>query len=291
MTTDATLHWLTFTTGDFELLSRCPGWLEERESKAFFRERMVPHETKATRHYNCEHDSTDVVNCTGDVCEGHSGYWASVAAEAGGRISRIDIAVDVDLPDVRREMLKLRRFWFAKKVDTKIQTFEEHRSYREGSGFTWYFGGRESEMRLRVYDRRGPLRLEFQWRPEDREHLLAQIALQHLDLTWRRCAEKIIFPVKWYFDLLKGNSLQFTSPVKSQPSVDRAAMVLQEQYGVTLWALRRLGIEPESLERPPADKRQRAKVRQWLVERAEQGFDVSHLDWSHPLAFHKVHKE
>jgi len=277
MDEQARLHWLTFTTGNRGALLSLDGWLDSRPSKAFFREVVQEHDTKATRHYDHDLVSRDVVNVGGEVCDGFGKLWSRQAVDCGGKLTRVDVAVDVELADVRSEMLKMRRLFRAGKVDTKIRTFSEHRSYAAGCGFTWYFGGENSPLRLRVYDRRGPMRLEFQWRPDDEDNLLAQVVLGDLASAWRGMASRIVFPLTWYAGLLDGSRMEFAQSVGELLDFERAAQVLKDQYGLTIWALTRLGFSPADISSAPTNRNHRRKVLQWLKQAENQGVDGSEL--------------
>ena len=169
------------------------------------------------------------------------------------------------LPEFRRQMVELRRAWKRGQVDTQVQKFEEQRSEE---GWTWYFGGRAADVRLRCYDRRGPLRLEFQWRPDDKTRLLAAVVAHDVDTVWRMLAAKLPFPLAWYESLLKGETAAFVTP--AEPSdLERAAQALRDQWGETLWAFSLLGMPPESFVSAPVDRLRSAtksKFKRWAFQ-------------------------
>lgn len=231
------------------------------------------HETGA-KLYEDGTEPFSILDVPGDVCDTWGDDWLQWSTRIHGKVTRIDLARDIGPTELaRKRMMQMRRAWFGKRVETKIRTFEENRSYSPGSGFTWYFGGTTSPLRLRVYDRRGPLRLEFQWRPNDRDAILADIIAADINAAWRMLANKIRFEFSWFKKLLNGPVTAFHV---EKPETDwlRTANELKAQYGRTLWALRLLGIEAKDLELPADDDTDRnalAKFLKWSSQAGEQG--------------------
>lgn len=221
------------------------------------------------RLFSADNRDYEVLDVPGAVCERvDDRFWLDeVAIPFKGAITRLDLAVDVHVDAPRKEMLKMRHAFRAGDCETKIQELEEHRSYGDGKGFTWYFGGRSSELRLRVYDRRGPLRLEFQWTPCDRDQLLAEAVARDLDACWRMFASKIVFPLEWYRQLLNGDVLH-VEPDGRAVEWEGAAQALRDQWGATIHALRLLGVSIESLELPVKNvsRHVRSKFRRWATQ-------------------------
>ena len=197
--------------------------------------------------------------------------WLTLVAMHGGRVTRLDVARDLGpAEDARGRMVAMRREWKRGRVGTEIRTFEEARSEE---GWTWYFGGRTAEVRLRVYDRRGPLRLEFQWRPNDKDALLAHAATDP-DAIWRMLAKRIEFPLSWYRDLLRGDAAMFE--VQPAPTdYERAALALREQWVEALWAFVQLGMTAESFAAGPECGRLRSatksKFKRWAFQAGDKG--------------------
>jgi hypothetical protein len=264
------LHWLTFSLPAQRLDKLPSGWSAPERRGGFGRRYARLHESGAQVFF--DDDEFAVVNVNGETCEHWSREWLEAAAKVGGKMTRVDVACDVEPPDLaRRRMLDMRRAFMSGRCETLVERFEEHRSYGEGDGFTWYFGGRQSAVQLRAYDRRGPLRLEFQWRPDDSSKLLSQVLLSSsVPALWRMLGQKLIFPFAWYVELLRGEALTIDRVAPAVASWQKAAMAMHEQHGVTLWALRMLGVPARELERPPGEKIHHdvaAKLRNWAREK------------------------
>lgn len=270
-------HWLTFSAqGDPERLRKILGgdaYSTGIPSTAFACDGYWIHESGAHLHYDFKGRRV-ILDAAGDNATNWADHWFKTAVHVQGRITRLDLAREIGPPELaRKRMISMRRAWFSNQVETKIRTFEESRSYAEGSGFTWYFGGRCSELRLRVYDRRGPLRLEFQWRPDDREALLAELLSKDLGACWSMFTSKLLFSFKWYKRAM-GTSPQLAWTTTPQPSPwEKVAAELRQQWGFTLWALRQLGVETKDLERDPATMKNktRGQVWAWACAAGERG--------------------
>lgn len=270
----AKMHWLTasFRTDPEAVVGNdADGWTGPiaggRRGFGTFR---YEHETGAALYFTPDRDGARacVLDVPGESCE-VKGDWLPLVSMLGGKITRVDLAVDIGPAALSRaRMVEMRRAWLRGQVDTKVRTFSEHRSYAPGDGFTWYFGGTTSDIRLRCYDRRGPLRLEFQWRPEDQYHLLADVIGRDLDACWRLLASKIVFPCEWYGQLLRGEVAAFSTP--AQPTdFERAAQALRDQWGEALWAFNLLGMSPESFLREPVGRLRsstKSKFKQWAFQ-------------------------
>jgi hypothetical protein len=274
--TDAAAHWLTFSSRFCEEDAReivGPGWSRPMKASRFRLPESRMHETGARMYFDGT-DSGCVIDVPGEVCETWASEWFSKASLLDGKVTRIDLARDVGPAELARtRMLGMRRAWFSKKVETQIKVFEEARSYAVGDGFTWYFGGSTSPLRLRVYDRRGPLRLEFQWRPSDEERILAQIVARDLGACWRLLASRIQFHMAWYKALLVGD-VPVLPVTTTESQWLKAAAQVKAQYGVTLWMLELLGIDMRELQTAPTLETRRetvAKLLKWAHQAGPDG--------------------
>lgn len=273
----ALAHWLTCSSSYDSESARdklnLGDWSKPIDASGFGCVAYHMHETGA-KLYVPDPDTSCVIDVPGQVCEDWGHDWLGWSDRIGGRVTRIDLARDIGPTEAaRKRMLQMRRAWFGKKVDTQIRTFQEHRSYGPNDGFTWYFGGNNSPLRLRVYDRRGPLRLEFQWRPSDREGILAGILRRDLNAAWRMLASRIIWSFSWYRRLIEGPISEFHVE-KPETDWERAAAELKAQYGVTSWALCLLGIDPYQLQTAPNEDTNRhclAKLLTWANQAGDQG--------------------
>lgn len=270
-------HWLTFTVrGNPETLRQRLGgdaYSSAVPSTAFGCDGYWMHESGAKLHHHFR-DNRVVLDAPGTTCETWADHWLQAASRNTGRITRLDLARDIGPAELaRKRMLAMRSAWFRKTVDTKIRTFEETRSYNGADGFTWYFGARQSPLRLRVYDRRGPLRLEFQWRPDDRDQLLADILARDLNGCWASFTSKLIFSFKWYRDLMGSSSPLLWQTKHQETEWEQAATQLREQWGFTLWALDQLSVDVRGLMRDPADlpRATRARLWRWAGNAGQRG--------------------
>lgn len=273
--TPAEPHWLTCATGlkaetVMEMLGE-GGWSKPIKANAFFCDGYRIHETGA-KLYHSDSEHRSVIDIPGNVCEdGWANDWLMWSSQVNGRVTRIDLHKMIGPPELaRHRMIELRRAWKRGKVDTAIKRFEFQGN---DEGWTWYFGGRTSPLRLRTYDRRGPLRLEFQWRPTDRDGLLAQVLLKDIEAAWRMLASKIVFELPWYKALLQGPVANFAVEAR-ESDWQRAAQELKTQYGVTLWMLDLLGIDVQQLQIAATEDTNRktlAKALLWSQQAGEDG--------------------
>jgi hypothetical protein len=175
-------------------------------------------------------------------------------------------------------MIEMRRAWKRGKVRTAIRTFSEVRS---DDGWTWYFGGKSANLLLRVYDQRGPLRLEFVLRPQKiaGQQLPEIVARRGVASVWRSLAQGIRFPLTWYQQLLQGDTAELGETVFEESSLAKVIDQLQLQLGPSFWALQKLGLQLADLGTPPEQIRGEvaAKFLRWSDEAAELGFDGAKL--------------
>jgi hypothetical protein len=272
------LHWFTFTTDHSvnDVMERLGGgWAPVEPLGGYGHPRSICHESGARVYFGSERQDQPVcVNLTGEVCEEWSGEGVSWAEDLAAVVTRSDFATDLHpAEEARGRMLEMRRAWKSGRVETRIRTFQEHRS---DDGWTWYFGGKSADLRLRCYDKRGPLRLEFQWRP-DREQgsrVAEVIARRGVATCWRSLARTISFPMKWWRDLVDGDAVTLEPATAEESSLLKVLEQLQLQLGASLWALELLGLKLSDLTTPPENLRGdvAAKFLRWAREGEAEGY-------------------
>jgi hypothetical protein len=277
------LHWWTFTSSRSvnDVLECLGGSFGSPEPVGGYgHPSSICHESGARVYFGSTREDQPVcVNMPGNVCETWAGEGVTWAEDLAGVVTRSDLACDLQpAKEARRRMVEMRRAWKSGKVQTAIRTFQEHRS---DDGWTWYFGGKSANLRLRVYDQRGPLRMEFQLRPEKiaGEQLPEMVARRGVASVWRSLALGIRFPLTWYQELLQGETAQLGETVCEESTLGKVIDQLQLQLGPSLWALQQLGLQLEDLATPPEEIRGdiAAKFLRWSEEAPGVGLDGSKL--------------
>jgi hypothetical protein len=154
------------------------------------------------------------------------------------------------------------------------------KSEGEGEGWTLYLGRPASELMLRCYDRRGPLRIETQWRPQGvaRELVADLLVRKGAAHMWRRCASRVVFPkLEWYGDLLAGDVEDVPVDQRGASSLDEAMYQAWKQHGSSFWMFGLLGKDLTDLQRAPEvlTPPQARKFRSWTDAHERAGHDVS----------------
>lgn len=280
------LHWLTFAcrTAVDQVCDRLRGGFAPVETiGGYGHPKSVCNESGARVFFGSKReDQPTVVNLPGEVCEGWAAEGIEWAEQLGAYVTRVDVACDLSPPELARSrMMELRRAWRAGRVDTRVRTFSEHRS-EPPDGWTFYWGGKAANLRLRVYDRRGPLRLEFQARPERDagERLPEIIARRGAASLWRGFARAIPFPVPWYRELCVGDAVQLAPDVSEDSAFLKVLEQLQLQLGATFWALSELGVTLDELATPPEQIRGdvAAKFLRWAGDATAEGYNGAKLE-------------
>lgn len=153
---------------------------------------------------------------------------------------------------------------------------------REGEGWTLYLGGKTSQLRWRIYDRRGPLRLEAQWRPErdvgrELPEMLMSKGPEH---WWRSLAKPTLgFNMPWLRELIDGPAQALWHQPRVDAMLEDALEQFREQWGLTLWALSQLGFTIQDLQTDPGRLRgsQAAKFTAWASSAQARGYDGEKL--------------
>jgi hypothetical protein len=277
------LHWWTFTTPRAvdDVLERVGGSFAPVEPiGGYGHPRSICHESGARVFFGSAREDQPVcVNMPGHVCETWAREGITWAEDLAGVVTRSDLACDLQPAEqARARMIEMRRAWKTGKVRTAIRTFQEHRS---DDGWTWYFGGKSANLRLRVYDQRGPLRLEFQLRPEKiaGEQLPEMIARRGTASVWRSLAQGIRFPMSWYRELLDGETAELGETVTEESHLGKVIDQVQLQFGASFWAFLQLGLGLGDLSSAPEEIRGdvAAKFLRWSAEAHELGLDGSKL--------------
>src|SRR5947209_1531101 len=212
MVTDgyAGCQWWTaaFYCSEEEVMRRMgfDSWSKPQSPGGFGHPMKRVHETGAMLYVGNNAETQPVVlNASGTVCESWASELMDWTFELNGWATRLDLAVDVGPADqARRRLMQLRRDYRAGRVMTTMRrdSVEYVHSDGETGGDTLYLGGKYSDLRLRCYDVRGPLRLEWQYRPAGRE--VGQIVVENVRAKgpfamWRGITrQRLMFKHDWY---------------------------------------------------------------------------------------------
>lgn len=271
------IHWWTFSTSvEAEaVLDVLDGSHSEVEYVGGFgHPQHVVHETGAKVYFGSKRkEQPVVVNAGGEVCERASADLVAWADALGGRVTRCDVAADVEPADLaRRRLVQMHRAWVRGKVETRMspESHDLYKSEAADGGMTAYFGGKSSKLRLRAYDRRGPLRLEWQWRPDAQvgRTIPGMILKAGVASVWRGLAHSAVFPLPWYRELLEGEAVTWKYAQAEENTFLKAVEYIREQLGASLWALRMIGLTLDDLAVPPERPRGRIieKFTRWAED-------------------------
>lgn len=243
------VHWFRFVTRNdsvdrvADLIVGISGgeFVSGPPSRSFNQERTLKHTSGATIHFGASSENQPiVVEVPGEVCDVvPSDHLACWALECVGLVSRIDLACDLNPPEKARPyMLQMKRVFRAGRCTTRIRpdSLEYVENDRIGEGHTLYIGqrGKDAQQFLRVYDRRGPLRLEWQFQPKDkavREWIPTTLNDKGPAPLWRSLARGCIWPMRWYRDLLDGESAERPVVPKKLAGLERLLGAVGAQYG------------------------------------------------------------
>jgi hypothetical protein len=281
----AGVHWLTGSTGaTVETVQSVLGKLSRPEGPGGFGHPFKRFHESGTAVY-CGSSAPDqpiVINAPGEVCETWADEIARAFVQLDARCTRIDVAMDVEPADLaRRRLVHMSRAWKLGRVETRIRrtSWSMHKSDGEGEGWTLYLGRPQSELMLRIYDRRGPLRIETQWRPQGVARglvpeLLVRKGAAHM---WRRCASRVRLKLDWYQQLLAGDVEELPPDMRVQSALGDAVFHIWKQQGISLWALHSMGYEVPDLMRVPDELTgpQERKLRRWADDAERDGRDVT----------------
>ncbi len=223
-----------------------------------------------------------VINAPGEVCEHWADQLGGWFVELDMRTTRIDVAMDVHPPELaRKRIAHMHRAFKLGRVESRMHrdSCTIIKSDGEGEGWTLYLGRPQSELMMRAYDRRGPLRIETQWRPqgEAREivpELLVRKGVSHM---WRRCASRVRLKLPWYEELLAGDIEDVPPDPRLSSPLDEAMFQLNRQFGATFFMLGEMGFTLDDLRSTPAQFSgvQSRKFATWLDAHERAGNEVS----------------
>ena len=284
-------HWLTVALDGrsvedvLEHLGGSHGEVEE--AGAYGQPRRVVHETGAAVYFGSKREDQPVVlNMTGDACDAYFQQGLEWSEKMGGRVTRLDAAADVGPDDLARaRWVEMRRAWKRGQVETSMRrtSFSEIKSDRPGEGCTAYYGDKQADLQLRVYDRRGPLRLEAQWRPpKGMSRSVAPLVLKNgVATVWRSLLRRsAVWPMSWFQAVLSGAGLEIQTDAQEDATLTSAIAAMRDQMGMALWGLMTLGVSFDELVRDPGDKLrgdQAAKFNRWATEGEKLGYDGAKL--------------
>lgn len=278
------VHWLTEVTSAplDEVLTAIGGNVSRAEDRGGFgHPSRVVHESGAEVYFGSRREDQPIcINVPGETCETWANHFLTLIPPLRGRVTRVDVAADLGPPDLaRRRIVEMHRSWKRGRVETRM-SHESHRmfkSMKQGDGWTAYFGATSSRLQLRAYDRRGPLRLEFQFRPQGTMGgFIAEDLLRNGPASmWRRMAREVVFPMPWYLRLMKGEVAEL--PAVEPEGSDFARMVdqLRLQFGTRLWLLQQLGMTIEDVATPPENPRADlwAELHRLAIQAEDLGYD------------------
>jgi hypothetical protein len=228
-----------------------------------------------------------VVNVPGAACElVPSEELALWAENVQGRVSRVDLAADLEpASHARRRLLEMRKIFRKGDCETRIPKTSTHflESDKPGDGCTLYVGSTKSDLLLRAYDRRGPLRIEWQWKPSDRrvrETVAATLRHYGVAALWRALGQSCVWPMRWYQDVLKGKCADIANAATKPNDLARTMAAIMEQLGPTLAALQLAGVGLGELACMPTkpNAEQLRKWEAWVAQAPELGYDPKGLE-------------
>lgn len=266
------VHWATIST-DLDADSAC-GIVEDVLGGTFtgsgrgqFNQPMsADHETGLRVFHGAEDQGQPVVLCCdGETCDrlGESSIQGVLRA-TGGRLTRLDVAEDVEpASDARVRLLAMREAYKAGQAATRkrLTSWEWRESGSPEDGCTLYVGRRQAETFLRAYDRRGPLRLEWEIKPCSRERgssLTASFVRVGAGPLWRGAARTVEFGFPWYQSLLEGDAVTVTGSTRDAQDLDELVAALRQTCGPAIELLRVAGYDLAGLGRMPATMGSRA---------------------------------
>jgi len=261
--------------------------VETSQDCAFNQPRRFLHSSGAAVYFGSRHESQPIVfDAPGESCEllGAS-QLVKMAQVLGGRVSRVDVAADVEPAELaRRRISQMRRELLRGRCETRIPTdsMDLVKSDRPGEGWTLYVGSRSSECFLRAYDRRGPLRLEWEFKPlrSVRAAVPDAIARYGASGLWRQLATRCIWPMPWYREVLEGACTDLQHEAAGPDDLTRWMAAIVKQIGPNLAALALAGIPLTELAVMPVkpNAQQLRRWDQWCVQARELGYDPVKLE-------------
>ena len=290
-------HWYTFSTPlrDVDhvldsIVGVSGGDFGPVEHRGMFNNPMrYLHTTGASVYFGSKRDEQPiVVNVPGEACELLTSEELALWSEnVEGRASRVDVAADIEpASHARRRLLELRKTFRQGKCETRIPKtstrFYENDTPGE-EGCTLYVGSSQSDLMFRAYDRRGPLRIEVQWKPssrEVRELVPASLRKYGAAAMWRSLAHSCVWPMRWYQDVLKGQCADIARAPAKPNDLARVMESIIGQLGPTLAALQLAGVGLGELAWMPKqpNAEQIRKWEAWVAQARGLGYDPTGLE-------------
>jgi hypothetical protein len=290
-------HWYTFSTAVREvddvldsIAGVSGGDFGPVEHRGMFNHPMRFLHTTGTQVYfgSKREEQPIVVNVPGEACElVPSEELALWAENVQGRVSRLDLAADIEpASHARRRLVEMRKTFRKGECDTRIPKsstrFYENDSPGE-EGCTLYVGSTKSDLMLRAYDRRGPLRIEWQWKPSDqgvRQAASATLRRYGVPAMWRALGQSCVWPMRWYQDVLRGQCADIANAQTKPNDLARTLAAILEQLGPSLAALQMCGVPFGHVARMPGkpNAEQLRKWEAWIAQAPELGYDPSQLE-------------
>jgi hypothetical protein len=285
------VHWATIST-DLDADSAC-GIVEDTLGGQFtgsgrgqFNQPMsADHETGVRVFHGAEHQGQPVVVCIDGETSDRLGESAiqGILRATGGRLTRLDVAEDVEPPGGARVCLvAMREAYKAGEVATRkrLTSWEWRESGSPEDGCTLYVGRRQAETFLRAYDRRGPLRLEWEIKPASRQRgssLTASFVRVGSGPLWRGASRTLEFGFPWYQALLEGDAVTVTGSAPEAKDLDDLIASITHTHGAAIEVLRVAGFDLSRLGRmpPTMGSRALAKYRRIANDLSAVGLDGS----------------
>jgi hypothetical protein len=218
----------------------------------------IKHESGLTVHYGAQVEAQPVVvEMPGEACEC---FLDSQISEMGcnleGRMTRLDLAEDAEpAQEARSRLMSMHELWKGGEVDTgiRITSMDLIQSNRPGQGWTMYCGSRQSPLFMRAYDKRGPLRIEWEFKPQGQIRGMMPRLLREGGPTkwWRWMARHAVWPLPWYEELLSGPLPDARLARAPASSAIQSLQAIRHQWGPKLDLLLKGGLRPEDLTRVP----------------------------------------
>lgn len=273
------VHWLRYSVPSTDFKAAC-GPLEARIGQfdqpigrgGFNQPSRSCHDSGVAIYHGSSYDDQPiVVDCPGEACErlGHE-VLAESCVETGGRVSRLDVAADV-LPEssATPRLIEMRDL-FRKGICTTLvrSGCQWHESDGVGEGRTLYIGSRASECFMRAYDKRGPLRIEYELKPKDktlRRFIASSLVKQGPASLWRGAAQLCVFEVEWFKKLMSGDAVEIQRRAASRSEIEESILFLGSTWAAYLQACVDSGVSvPEIIhvitgEKPQLNKRAKLK--------------------------------
>lgn len=213
-----------------------------------------------------------VLVADGATCEQHGPEVLEQLADLDGWVTRTDLQRDIGPDEDAPE--RLRSMYAAVRGRELQGPFRSSSWYEteggDAPGRTLYLGSRQSRQMLRAYDRRGPLRLEFEFH-HDRTtgrfplYLLAQP--EGRERAWGGSLAHYTWPgVSWWNEL---QTDPFAWPAEDEGRLGPLAQAVEDfrqQHGSNLWAMLAMGVTLADLVKVPAEPstHQRRRWSRWI---------------------------